>query len=883
MSALSTGRRAWARVRALFGRSRLERDLDEELRFHLEMRAAALGASGLDPRSAGEAASRQFGSALSVKERCREAWTFASLETLAQDARLAARTLLRSPGFTAAAVASLALGIGANAAMFSLVSAVLLRPLPYPDANRLVRLTGSYPKGAVVALQERSRTMDVAGVSADQTMNLTADGRTIRVSGSVASANLFALLGRPAARGRALAGGDEAPGRDRVVVLGHGLWQSAFGGDEAVVGRTIAVDGVPRQVVGVMPEAFAFPSGATQIWLPLRLDPTDPDDYWGFGWMPALGRLRPGATPEAAHEELRALMPQVAALFPFRADSWNADAVVRALQADLVEAVRPKLLVLQAAVAIVLLIACANVASLLLARAAARRRELALRAALGASRPRIVRQLLTESVALALAGGLAGTGLAHLLVAGLRALPGADAGSAAVGVDGRVLAFATALSVACGLLFGVVPALVASRVDIAGAVKSGSARTAGPGTVRIRGVFIATEVALAVVLSVGAGLLVRTLAKLARVEPGFAARQALAATVSPNPSVCAESAGCVALYDDLMRRAAALPGVRGVAAASGSPLAPEQPLLPVEIEGQPPLAPGAPATLLWAGGVTPSYFDVMGIPLLRGRAFAETDAAGAAAVVVVSASTARRFWPGEDPIGRTIRVMWDAHRRTVVGVVGDVRQYALSGRSPDGIVGAFYMPYPQAVGLDRRIPRSMTLFVRPDGAPAGAAESLRQALAVRESEVSVGEVQSLSSVVSSSVSEPRALTWLFAAFAACALLLAAIGTYGLVAYSAAQRTYEIGVRVAIGASRRQVFALVMGESVRLVAVGLVAGLVAALALARGLSRFLYEVSASDPATFAGVSLLLVVTALLAGFLPGRRAAAIDPVRALRTD
>jgi predicted permease len=632
-----------------------------------------------------------------------------------------------------------------------------------------------------------------------------------------------------------------------------------------------------------MPEGFAFPSSATQVWLPLRLDPTASDAYWGFGWMPAIGRLRPGATTAGAHDELRALVPQVAALFPFRADSWNADAEVRPLQADLVADVRQKLLVLQAAVAIVLLIACANVASLLLARAGARRREIALRAALGATRARIVRQLLTESIALSLAGGAAGVALAHLLVAGLRALPGGDAGGAAVGVDGGVLAFATVLSVACGVLFGVVPALVASRVDLAGEVKAGSVRSAGPGTVRVRGVFIAAEVALAVVLSVGAGLLVRTLFQLARVDPGFAADQALAVRVSPNPSACADAAGCVALYDDLLRRARAVPGVRGAAAASASPLAAAQPLLPVEIEGQPPVEPGAPVPLFWAGGVTSDYFDVMRIPVLRGRGFTDADGTRSAAVVVVDAATARRFWPGEDPLGKTLRVMWDPHRRTVVGVVGDVRQYALSGRAPADITGTFYMPYPQAVELDRRIPRTMTLFARAAGQPAAASAALREALSVRGAELSVGDVRALGSMVSSSVAEPRALTSLFAAFAACALLLAAVGTYGLVSYSAAQRTYEIGVRVAIGASRRQVFALVMGESVRLVAVGLFVGIAGALAMGRGLSRFLYGVSAADPVTFAGVAVVLLLTALAAGFLPGRRAAAIDPARALRAD
>jgi predicted permease len=884
VSARAAVRLVASRLRALFRRAQLERDLEEELRFHLAMREEQYGTDGLPAEAARAAASRRFGNALVTSEGCREAWTWAPLEELLQDVRYTWRALRRAPGFAAAAVLSLGLGIGGNAAMFSVVNALLLRSLPYPEAERLVRLTGSYPKGAVVALRERSRTMEVAGVSDDQEVNLSAGGRTVRVAGSVASANLFAVLGRNAAEGRALSEGDDVPGRDRVVVLSHALWQSAFDADPSVVGRTIAVDGVPREVVGVMPPAFHFPSGSTQIWLPLRLDPTQGEDYWGFGWMPAIGRLRPGASVAGAHDELRALVPAVASLFPFPAASWNADAAVRPLQADLVKDLRQKVLVLQAAVAIVLLIACANVASLLLARAAARRREMALRAALGAGRARLVRQLLTESVALALLGGALGVALAHAALAGLRAvLPAAARGFATVEVDGGVLAFAAALAALCGLLFGVVPALAASRVDLAGAVKAGSSRTAGPHSVRARGVLMSAEVALAVVLAVGAGLLVRTLWGLTRVDPGFDAAGTLAVRISPNPSVCDARGGCVALYDDLLLRARSLPGVAGATAASASPLASEQPLLPVEIEGQPPIVPGAPVPVLWAGGVTPSYFDVMRIPVLRGRGFAPTDTDGAAPVVAVSAETARRWWPGQEPVGKRIRVMWDAHWRTVVGVVGDVRQYALSGEAPAVIAGAFYMPYAQAVGLDRRIPRTLTLFVRHAGAPAGASAALREALRGREAELSVGDVQAMESVRAASVAEPRALTWLFVAFAACALALAAIGTYGVVSYAAAQRTYEIGVRVAVGASRGQVFALVMGESLRLVGIGLLVGLAAALALGRGLERFLYGVSASDPVTLAGVVAVLFLTALLAGYLPGRRAAAIDPVRALRTD
>jgi predicted permease len=858
--------------------------MDDEMRFHLAMREEHYAATGLTEGPARSAAARRFGNVAALQEECRDMWTFTRLETLRQDVRFAARVLLKSRGFTAVAAASLALGIGANAAMFSLVSAMLLRPLPYPGADRLVRLTGFYPKGAVVALQDEGRTMEVAGAGTDVEMNVTGQGEAVRLAGSVVSANLFSVLGHGAARGRAFEAGDDRPGRDGIVVLSHALWQGRFGGDARVLGRTVAIDGVDRRVVGVMPAGFHFPSGATQLWVPLRLDPGQPEDYWGFGWMPAVARLRDGATVAQADAELRSMAARIGTMFPWPAPSWNATATAVPLHDDLVQNVRRKLLVLQAAVGLVLLIACANVASLLLARAAVRRKEMALRAALGATRGRLLRQLLTESVALSLLGGALGVALALFGIRAVDVMLPADArGFAPVRVDGGVLAFVTGLSLLSGLLFGLAPAAAVSRVDLAGAIKSAGQRAIGAHGVRLRGGFIAAEVALAVVLTVGAGLLIRTLHGLTRVDPGFRAGRTLAVRISPNPSACDVREECVALYDELVRRARALPGGAEVAAASTLPLSGDQPLLPVEMEGH-PLDPAQKAVpLLWAGAVTPDYFRVLNIPLLQGRGFEASDGERAARVVVVSAATARRYWPGQDPIGKRVRVVWDVDWRTVVGVAGDVRQYTLSGRAPAEISGALYMPYPQAVALNRQIPRAMALVVRSAADPSGLAERLRATVAGLSPDLPMGEVESLHGVATASLAESRALMWLFAGFAACALLLAAIGTYGVVSYATAQRTYEIGVRVAVGARRRDIFGLVLGHSLRLVLAGLAAGVLAALALGRTLSSFLYGVSATDPLTFAAVAGLLLLTALVAGSLPGRRAAAIDPARALRTD
>ena len=884
MTAREWVRSLGARGAALLRRPSLERDLDDEVRFHLAMREQEYAAAGRSADEARHAALRRFGNPVALKEKCRDMWSFEQLETLGQDVRLAGRLLARSPGFTAIAVLSIALGIGGNAAMFSLVNAILVRPLPYPAAERLVRLTGFYPKGAVVALQEQSQAMEIAGVGSDQELNLTGHGDAVRLVGSTVSANLFSVLGRGPALGRVFEASDDRAGRDRIVLLSHALWQGQFGGDPATVGRTITVEGVDRQVVGVMPPGFHFPTGSTQLWVPLRLDPANPDDYWGFGWMPLVARLGPGVSLPQAHGELRSMIARIATMFPWPAPNWNADAAAVPLQQDLVRDLRRKLLLLQSAVGIVLLIACANVASLLLSRAAARQKEMALRAALGATRGRILRQLLTESVALSLLGGSLGVALALAALTGLKAILPADArGFSLVGIDGGVLAVATGLCVLCGLLFGLAPAWSASRVELAGSMKAGGPRAMAPAGTRLRGSFVAAEVALAVVLAVGAGLLIRTLWGLTRVDPGFRSEQMLTARVSPNPADCKVRSACIAFYDELLRRAGSLRGVFEAAAGSSVPLDGGQPLLPVELDGHPLVATEAVAPLLWAGAVSPAYFRVMRIPVLEGRVFDDSDGEGTTRVVVVSRATATRYWPDESPLGKRIRVVWDTDWRTVVGVVGDVRQYTLSGQAPAEITGAFYMPYPQSVALDRQIPRSMALFVRPAGEATALSTEVRGLVASVNPDVPVSEVQRLEALVSSSVSEPRAMMWLFATFAGCALLLAAIGTYGVVSYSTAQRTYEIGVRVAIGATRGDIFGLVMGQSLRLVLAGLAVGVGAALLLGHTLSRFLYGISASDPVTFGAVVVLLVLTALLAGYVPGRRAAATDPVRALRAD
>jgi predicted permease len=805
------------------------------------------------------------------------------MDTLLQDVRYGFRQLRRSPGFTVVAVLTLALGVGGNAAMFSIVNALLLRPLPYADPQRLVRVTGFYPKGALVALQQESRTMDIAGFTTEAEFNLTGQGEAVRLVGSAVSADMFSLLGVGMELGRTFRAGEDQPGQDRLVILSHALWKGKFGGDPGILGRPIMIDGVSRQVLGVMPPDFGFPSPQVQFWMPLHLDPGNTFDYWNTGFMPVLGRLRPGATLPQAQNEIRPLISHIIHLFPYTmAPNWNADATAIPLQQDLIVDIRGKLVLLQCAIGLVLLIACANVANLLLSRAAVRQKEMAVRTALGASRVRIVRQLLTESVVLALVGGALGLAVSKNALGILKlAMPMNTPGWPQIGLDWQVFVFVTAIAIAAGAISGLAPAVTASRLDLTGIINAAGRRSTGTVGTRLRGALIASEVGLAALLAVSAGLLLKSLWLLMRVDPGFHSERILTVRVSPNPSVCGSRSECLALYDELLRRARGITGISNVAAINAIPLGGQVPAIPVELQGHPLVPSENVAPMLWAGAVTPEYFQLMRIPVLRGQDFTDAIAEKSEAVVVVSAATARRFWPGEDPIGKHIRVVWDANWRTVVGVVGDVRQFDLANHSPDWINGAVYMPYPQSVGIDGKLPTAMTLLVRTAADSREIASRIRQLVNDLNPNVPVSEFRTMGAVVVASTSQPRSLMWLFSSFAAAALLLAAIGTYGVVSYTTAQRTFEIGVRVALGASRSTIFGLVIRQSLELVIAGAGLGVVAALALSRLLSSYLYGITAQDPLTFFVVACLLVCMALAAGYLPARRATKVDPIVALR--
>jgi len=639
-----TGRRLLLWVR----RDRLAQDLAEELELHLHLKQANQRDQGSTHASA-EQIRREMGNMTLAKEESRDMWGFVSVDSLLHDIRYALRIFTRNPGFASIAILSLALGIAGNTAIFSIVNTLLIKPLPFREPSRLVRITQLYPKAIFEYFQQHTKTMEIAFVSPASEFNLTGIGPASRIAGSETSANFFSVLGATAERGRTFEPGEDRPGNDGVVVLSHELWRTKFHADPNILDRTITLSGINRRVVGVAPASFSFPSTRVQFWIPARIDPSNAVDYWGGAFVPLIARLRPDANVEQARGEIRSLAGGVWKLFPSPMPRlWNADSTVLSFQSDLAGETRGKLFVLLAAVGTVLIIACANVASLLLARATTRRKEVALRAALGAGTGRIMRQLLTESVVLALAAGALGIVLGTTSVSLFRSVvPAEIPGMSRVGVDWRVCVFAAALSILTGLSFGIVPALNARSLDLVEAMRAGSQRSATKTWMAWRSGLIGGEIALTVVLVVGAGLLMKSLYDLTTVNPGFNSQRILTANISPNDSFCTLRVSCIAFYSRLLEQARGSVGVVDAAVANTVPLDGQLPAIPADVEDHPRTA-DFPSPMLWTGAVTPSYFRLMQIPLLSGRAFSEADGPNASPVILISASTARRF--GQTPI-----------------------------------------------------------------------------------------------------------------------------------------------------------------------------------------------------------------------------------------
>jgi putative ABC transport system permease protein len=869
-------------VRFPLWRRNQQEQLEEEINGHLEMAKREHIDHGESAAQAERSARREFGNVYSVEHVTREQWGWVWLEELLQDLRYGLRMLRKNPGFTAVAVLTLALGIGANTAIFSLVSGVLLRPLPYSHAEQLVSVTGTYPKGAFAAMRERAQAMNIAAYMEGYEFNLTGLGEPVRLTGTLVSAEFFSTLGSQAEFGRTFLSGEDLAGQNHFVVLSHSLWQQRFASDPAIVGHWINLEGVPRQVVGVMPGDFRFPSPQTQVWIPLNIDPRNEVSYWAGDFMPLVGRLRPGATVDQAAAEIRVLHSQVRRMFPWpMPGNWNAGVSAVSLQTGLASEVRTRLLMLLAAVALVLLIACANVANLTLARGAVREKEIAIRSSLGAARHRIIRQLLTESVLMAVVGGALGLALASAGLSLLKsALPADMPRLADVAVDWRVLVFTAALVILTGIVSGVAPALQSSRSELTGILKSG-ARGTTLASGRLRGALVVGELALAVLLVCGAGLLIRSLWALSHVDPGFRSENVLTARVTPNESYCDDPGRCFSFYRDLVSQARALPGVDSTALISTLPLGGRVHKRSIKIENSERSA-AEPEPLLWLNVVSPGYFRTMGVPILRGREFGEADTTGNPRVAIVSAETARKFWPNQDPVGKHLRLLRENEWSTIIGVAADVRAYDLRRNVPEWMQGAFYVPYGPGATLENgRVPAEMTVVIRSAGDRSQLEEPVRRLTASLNPEAPVSEMKTMPAIVSDAVSAPRSVTRLFGAFAGLALILGIVGIYGVISFFVGQRTREIGIRLALGAQRRDVLKLVVNEGLSLTLMGVGVGLVSAFGLTRFLSSLLYGVSATDPLDFAGVAVLFAVVALAACYIPARRAMRVDPMVALR--
>jgi predicted permease len=865
-----------------WGRAQRDQELDEEVRSHLEMAAREYTERGRDNRDAARAARREFGNMGLVKEVARDVWSRRWLEDFVEDARYGLRRMRKSPGFTAIVVLTLALGIGANTAIFSLVNGILLSSLPYSNPEQLVSVTGAYPKGAIVAMREQMRTMEVGAYVEGQELNLTGFGEPVRLTGTSVSAELFSILGARPDVGRVFYPGEDIPSQDSLVILSHALWEQRFGADASILGRSIELGGVSRQVIGVMPAGFRFPSVKTQVWIPLHNDPRNTASFWAGDFMPGIGRLRPGSTIEQARTEIRMFQSHVGALFPWPMPaSWNANATVVLLQNGMVADVRARLLILLGAVALVLLIACSNVANLTLSRAATREKEISIRSALGAGRQRITQQLLTESMLQALLGGLLGLAFAKEGLALLKSVLPADTPRLDdVRIDWRVLVFTGGLAILTGVIFGLAPALHSARPALAEALNSGGRGTAASLSQRLRSSLAIAQVAFAVLLVIAAGLMIRSFWAISHVNPGFRPEHILTARITPNESFCDDAIRCLAFYRSVQHQVQTLPGAGEVALINTLPLGGRVSKRSLNVEGY-DVPAGEDVPLFWLNVVTPEYFRVMGIPFLAGRSFTDSDVSGAP-VAIVTDETAHRFWPNQNAVGKHIRLLDDKDWRTIVGIIPDVRAYDLQRNTPEWIGGTAYVPYNSTATLeDRRIPAEMTIAIRTGSDDSQIATMVRNSVAALNQEVPVSEVKTMRAVVSEAVSTPASTTVLMAVFAALALVLGTIGIYGVLSFLVANRTREIGIRLALGAQRGEVLRSVMGEGAKLSLAGIALGMAGAFAVMRVLSGELYGVSATDPLTFCGVAILVAVVALTACYVPARRAMRVDPMVALR--
>jgi putative ABC transport system permease protein len=870
-------------------RERRKRELGEEIAGHLQMAARDREARGASRAGAEAAARRELGNAGVIQDVTHDQWAWTWLENLLQDLRYGARTLRKSPGFAAVAILTLALGIGVNTALFSVVNGVLLNPLPYPQPNQLVELWwdrtpgqhSSIPYLNFLDWQKESTAFSAVGAYLQDNMIVTGAGEPERVDGVKISANFFDLLGVKPSLGRSFRPEEDQVWAAPVALISDGLWNRKFGSSPDALGKSITVDGTSYRIVGVVPEKSPIYTTA-DVFTPLGQFNEEPfrDRRASLGTV-GIARMKPGVTLTQAREDMDAVARNLATEYPEA--NKGTGIFVNPLKEDITGDIAPMLYMLLGAVGFVLLIACANVANLLLARSAARAREFAIRMALGATRRRIVRQLVAESLLLAAAGGALGLLFAAWATkAALAVIPETVPRTNEIGIDGRVLFFTLVISILVGVVFGVAPALKTSQPDLHRSLKEGGRGSSGT-RARTQNIFVAVEMALAVVLLAGAGLMVRSLVGLANVNPGFDPQHVMEFGVSPSAARVTTPAHIRETYREITARFEDVPGVAAVSPLVGAlPLTGDS-LVGFWITGQPKPSSAKEMTRAQWYAVAPDYLKVMGIPLQRGRFLSAEDTETTPFAVVIDDGFARSYFPGENPIGKRLNIsIIDVEGAEIVGVVGHVKHAGLGATGILDQRGQLYFAISQLP--DRVLPlvgRSCTFVVRAEGTPQAVSESLRAASQKFDSKQVLYEFQPMVKVVSDSIGAQRFTMILLGVFAALALLLSAVGIFGVISYVTGQRTQEIGIRVAMGAQSSDVLRLVLGHGMRVALLGVAIGLAAALGLTRLIASQLYGVSANDPLTFVGVAALLTLVALAACYIPARRAMLVDPMVALR--
>jgi predicted permease len=871
-------------VSNLFRRDRVERELDDEVRAHLAMLIDEKIAGGLSIEEAHRMARIELGGVDQVKEQVRDVRIGAMIEQVWQDGRYAMRIMRKNAGFTAIAVTTLALGIGANTAIFSLVDGILLRPLPYQQPDRLVKLMQSQrqigldpwnlSQASFANFRDNSHSLEAVAAYANNGVNLTGDGDPERIQVTNVTADFFTVLGLPPVLGRTFRSEEDTPGRNGICVISYGFWQRRFAGDPRVVGRSINLNNIPTEVIGVMPNGFAFPRPATEVWMPIALNPTRTAPYF----LKGLARLGPGVSSSEAEAETTGLLWNFARQHPDISESrvpLEEGSALKTLVTPLKDAIvgntEKPLLILLCAVGLVLLIACANVANLLLARATSRVREIAVRFALGATSARVARQLLTESVLLAFIGAVGGMMLAWLGVRMLGRLPiDGIPRIEEVTVDGTVLAFTAGIALLTGLLFGLMPALRAYKMGMVAAMHEGG--RGATSSRRSNSALVASQFALSFILLVGAGLLLKSFKRLESVDLGFNPEKMVTMFISVPPQKYAKPEQTIQFYQTLIDRVRSLPGIRAAGLMTNLPFVGDGNSDGFIVEGHEP-SEGSKAEQVQAQlmSMTPGSLQAMGIPLLRGRDFLETDRSDSPPVAVVDQTLARMYWPDGDAIGKRVETTGDLQWMTIVGVVRGIKQDDLAEKLQPHI----YAPLAQSPTLRTQ------LVIRTDGAVNAASAAVRDEVQQLDTDIPVYSIRSMHEVVGRTLNSQRLTNMLLTAFSVLAMLLAAVGVYGTMSLYVGSRKNEFGIRMALGAKPGVLLRSVLREGMLLIAAGVAIGIGGALVLTRAIASLLFEVSPTDPVVFTGVPLLLVVVALIACFVPARRASRVDPMVALR--